>query len=244
MSNSAPAAGTWVVPELGPSLGRMVVPLAEGGDGPLGARLDDIRLRLVTGVFELAGAARSFASTGDPEGAMGSLSRVALLALFEKAVAAAAERIAATVNAQLDSAAAESRYPAARVRRLQLTGDDTRAIAARLGSGGAGFVAALDARELVARGRPAQGEWPAALLLAARRLESAWIAVEEGAELEQRHWQGEVMRVRAWHRPQWPLWLLTALALAAAAYLGLLVGGYLPVPAALEAFTGWWWDRL
>ncbi|HEU5040786.1 MAG TPA: hypothetical protein VFT84_08205 [Gemmatimonadales bacterium] len=244
MTGSANAADTWVVPELGPSLGRLVVPVTEEVEGPLGARLDDIRLRLVTGVFELTGAARSFAAAGDSESAVGTLNRMALLALFEKAVGAAAERIAATVNGQLESAAAESRYPAARARRLALTPEDTRAIAARLGAGGAGYVAALDALEQVARVRPAPREWQEALLAAARRLESAWIALEEGAEREQRHWQGDVMRVRAWRRPVWPLWLVTGLALGGAAYLGLLVGGYLPVPAALEGFTSWWWARL
>ena len=235
---------TGTVPELGPSLGRLVVPPVEGAEGPLGARLDDIRLRLATGVFDLAGAARSFATAGDPGGATGSLSRIALLGLFEKAVEASAERIAATVNAQLQSAAAESRYPAARVRRLLLGSDDTRAIAARLGSGGAGFVAALDAMEQAARARSAPGEWQDALLAAARRLESAWLALEEGAEAEQRHWQADVMRVRAWRRPAWPLWTITLLVLAAAAYFGLLVGGYLPVPGSLEEFTAWWWARV
>ena len=238
------ATDTWTIPELGPSLGRLVVPPAEGGDGPLGARLDDIRLRLVTGVFELAGAARSFGVAGDRDGAVGSLSRVALLALFEKAVATAAERIVATVNGRLESAAAESRFPSARLRRLLLTPDDARAIAARLGSGGAGFVAALDALEQAARGRAGPREWQEALLAAARRLESAWLALEASAEVEQRQWQVEVMRVRAWRRPGWPLWLVTALVAGLALYLGLLIGGYLAVPQPLTGFTAWWWERL
>jgi hypothetical protein len=244
MTGPAAATDAWAVPELGPSLGRMVVPAAEGAEGPLGARLDDIRLRLVTGVFDLAGAARSFALARDPDGATGSLSRVALLGLFEKAVTAAAERIAVTVNAQLQSAAAESRYPAGRLRRLLVTPEDTRAIAARLGSGGAGFVDALDVMEQAARARTAPREWQVALLAAGRRLESAWLALEAGAEAEQRHWHAEVMRVRAWRRPAWPLWTVTLLLLAAAAYLGLLVGGYLPVPGPLAGFTEWWWARL
>jgi len=58
---------TWEVPELGPSLGRLTDP-AQPGAGPLGIRLDDIRLKLVTGVFELAGAGRSFAAAGDAVG--------------------------------------------------------------------------------------------------------------------------------------------------------------------------------
>ena len=47
---------TWEVPELGPSLGRLGDPPLEAGAAPPGARLDHIRLRLVTGIFELAGA--------------------------------------------------------------------------------------------------------------------------------------------------------------------------------------------
>ena len=244
MTRPATAAETLVIPELGPSLGRLVVPADENEAGPLGARLDDIRIRLVTNVFELAGAARAFATAGDAEGAVGSLNRLALLALFEKAVGAAAERIATTVNARLAAAAAESRYPAKRAKRLALTPGDTRAIAARLGAGGAGFVAALDAMEQAGRQSAGRREWQEALLLAARRLESAWLALEEAAEREQRHWQTEVTRVRAWRRPGWPLWLVTALVLGLAGYLGLLVGGYLPVPDALAGFTGWWWARL
>jgi hypothetical protein len=244
VTGPANVADTLIVPELGPSLGRLVVPTDEGREGPLGARLDDIRLRLVTNVFELAGAARAFAAAGDPDGAVGSLNRLALLALFEKAVGASAERIATTVNAQLESAAAESRYPARRARRLALTPADTRAIAARLGAGGAGFVAALDALEQAGRASGGRREWQETLLLAARRLESAWLALEEAAEREQRQWKAEVMRVRAWRRPVWPLWILTALVLGAAGYLGLLVGGYLRVPDALAGFTEWWWARL
>ena len=82
-----------MIPELGPSLGRLTEPPADAADGA-GLRLDDIRLRLVTGVFDLAGAARGFAAAGDAQGARSSLSRVAWLALWEKALASAAERIA------------------------------------------------------------------------------------------------------------------------------------------------------
>lgn len=244
MSPRTGAAGHWLVPELGPSLGRLVVSPAEGAEGPLGARLDDIRLRLVTGVFDLAGAARSFAATGDPGSAVSSLGRPGLLALYERAVETAAERLAATVNAQLQSAAAESRFPASRLRRLLLTSDDARAIAARLGSGGAGFVAALDTLEQVGRARPAPGAWQEALLAAARRLESAWLALEASAEEEQHRWRAEVMRVRAWRRPAWPLWLITLLVLALAGYLGLVLGGYVPAPEPLAGFAAWWWVRL
>ncbi len=181
----------WEVPELGPSLGRLTDP-AQPSAGPLGVRLDDIRLKLVTGVFELAGAARSFAAAGDAVGAAASLNRVAWLALWEHAVAASAERITTTVNARLQEAAAESRYPRRRLRVVVLTPADTRAIAARLGGGGAPFVAALDELEQVAyrispqagRERAVAATWRAALSATARRLEAAWLALEEAAERE------------------------------------------------------------
>jgi hypothetical protein len=155
------------------------------------------------------------------------------------------------VNARLEEAAAESRYPRRKLREVALTPADTRAIAARLGGGGAPFVAALDELEQAARGISAQGgrertaaTWRAALGAAARRLEAAWLALEEAAAREQLRWQADVQRVHTWRLPRWPLWLLTALVLGAAIYLGLVLGGYVPVPPMLEGFAEFWWTRL
>lgn len=241
----------WVVPELGPSLGRLVDPPASPR-GALHVSLDDIRLDLVSGVFDLAGAGRSFATAGDHEGAIASLGRVAWLGLWEQAVAATASRIAAEANAGLRLAAAESRFPTRRLRRLALTDEDTRAIGARIGSGGAPFVAALDALEQTvhatgsARGRSTAGveAWRTALGTVARRLESAWLALDAAARVEQEGWASEIGRVRAWRRPLWPVRLMTAVVLAAAIYLGLVLGGYLPVPPWLEGLAAFWWARL
>jgi hypothetical protein len=241
----------WVVPELGPSLGRLVDP-PPSVRGALRVSLDDIRLELVTGLFELAGAGRSFAASGDPDGAIASLGRVAWLGLWEKAVATAASRVAGEANAGLRLAAEESRFPARRLRALALTDEDTRAIGARLGSGGAPFVAALDLLEQAvrttgsARGRRPDGAqaWRAALGTAARRLESAWLALEAAARTEQERWAAEIALVRAWRRPTWPVWLVTAVVVGAATYLGLVLGGYLPVPAPLEGFAAFWWATL
>lgn len=241
----------WAVPELGPSLGRLVDPAASSG-GALGVTLDDIRLDLVTGLFDLAGAARSFAAAGDPDGAMASLGRVAWLELWEKAVAAAAARITGEANAELRGAAAESRYPARRAQSLLLSGEDARAIGARLGSEGARLVAALDQLEQAvhtAGGAPGRGAagalaWETALGGVARRLESAWLALETGADAEQRRWAAEIAAVRGWRRPTWPVWILTGAVIAAAVYLGLVLGGYIPVPQPLEGFAAYWWTKL
>jgi hypothetical protein len=252
MSLPPAPAESWTIPELGPSLGRLIdPPAAPRHPGPLDIDLEDIRLDLVTAIFDVAGAARSFAAAGDRQGAIASLGRVAWLDRWERAVNAAAQRLADAVNARLHLAAAESRFPAKKLTGFLLTGEDTRAIASRLGSGGAGFVSALDALEQTvpaaaasgARGRGGQEDWQRAVMTAARRLESAWLALVGASGMEQDRWMAEIERVRIWRRPTWPLWLLTALVLIVATYLGLLLGGYVPVPSLLRGFAEFWWNR-
>ena len=244
---------SWMVPELGPSLGRLSDPPGSLPDrGPLDIVLEDIRLNLVTRLFEVAGAARSFAAAGDRQGAIASLGRVAWLELWERAVAAAARKMTDIVNEHLRNAAAESRLPPKRLNSFLLTPEDERAIASRLGSGGASFVSALDALEQTvpaaaasgARGRQGLEEWQRALAGAARRLESAWLALTGAALTEQDRWRGEIERVRAWRRPSWPLWAATLVLLLTMTYLGLVLGGYLPVPRPLQGLAELWWSRL
>ncbi|HYF38741.1 MAG TPA: hypothetical protein VD930_03550, partial [Gemmatimonadales bacterium] len=135
------SAETWTVPELGPSLGRLSdPPQVPTSPGTLGLVLEDIRLDLVTRLFDIAGAARAFMSAGDRESAIASLGRVAWLELWERAVAAAAQRLSDLVNTRLRAAAAEARLPQKKLGVVLLTADDVRAIGSRLGSGGAGFV--------------------------------------------------------------------------------------------------------
>ncbi len=248
---SGDSGSAWEVPQLGPSLGRLTDPPSKDRTGILGVALDDIRLDLVTGVFDRAGAGRSFIAAGDRDDAVASLNRVAWLGLWERALAAAAARIAEAANVGFNDAAVESRFHPRRLLPLLLTPQDTRAIAARLGSGGATFVAALDVLEQSVhassrggRTRLVQEEWRGALLAAARRLESAWLALEDAALAEQRRWQVEIELVRAWRRPVWPMWLLTLVLLSAATYLGLVLGGIVPVPPPLRGLVLWWWNRL
>lgn len=241
----------WTVPELGPSLGRLTDPPSPGPRSPLGLTYDDIRLDLVTGIFDLAGAGRGFAAAGDRDGAMASLGRVAWIGLWERAVGSVAGRIGEAANTRLRAASAESRFPKRRLGRLLLGPSDLRAIAARLGSSGAPFVSALDALEQTVRSASgaqvrASGptdEWRAALEAVARRLESAWLALLSAAGLEEQHWRGEAEKIRAWRRPVWPIWLISLAVIAAAGYVGLVVGGYLPVPPQLTGLTDFWWSR-
>ena len=229
---------TWSVPELGPSLGRLGDPALVVTRSPLGVTLDDVRLDLVTGVFDLAGAGRAFAAAGDRDGAVASLGRVAWLQLWERAVDTAAGRISGAVNAHFGEAAGESRFPPHQLRALLLTDDDTRAIAARLGSGGAPFVTALDALEQSAP----TTDWQSSLTAVSRRLESAWRALESAAAAEQERWLSEIELVRAWRRPTWPVWTLTGVVLSGVTYLGLVLGGYITVPGFLRGFAAFWWS--
>ncbi|MFL5546948.1 MAG: hypothetical protein ACJ8AQ_05260, partial [Gemmatimonadales bacterium] len=197
-------------------------------------------------------AARSFMAAGDRQGAIASLGRVGWLDRWERAVAASAQRLADVVNARMRAAAVESRLPEGRLQPLLLTPEDIRAIGSRLGSGGAGFVSALDALEQTvpaasasgARGRMGQEEWQVALATAARRLESAWLALSESAGREQERWRQDIERVRTWKRPTLALWLATALVLLLLGYLGLVLGGYLPVPEPLRGLAELWWNHL
>jgi hypothetical protein len=242
-----------MVPELGPSLGRLGDPPAPASDpGALDITFEDIRIDLVTRLFDVAGAARSFATAGDREGAIASLGRVAWLELWERSVAAVARRMADTVNTRVRDAAAESRFPETRLEKVLLTVEDERAIASRLGSGGASFVSALDALEQTipaasasgARGRSGQDEWQSALATTARRLEASWLALTALARTEQGRWKAEIEKVRAWRRPMWPVWVVTGLVLLAVTYVGLVLGGYLPVPPPLRGLAEFWWGNL
>jgi hypothetical protein len=242
-----------MVPELGPSLGRLGDPPALTSEpGALDITFEDIRIDLVTRLFDVAGAARSFAATGDREGAIASLGRVAWLELWERSVAAAARRMADTVNARMRDAAAESRFPGKRLEKVLLTVEDERAIASRLGSGGASFVSALDALELTipaasasgARGRSGQDEWQSALATTARRLEASWLALTAAARTEQGRWKAEIEKVRGWRRPMWPVWVVAGLVLLVVTYLGLVLGGYVPIPPPLRGLAEFWWANL
>ncbi len=242
---SAPDLATDLIPELGPLLGRIAVP-----EGPASGLvpLDDIRLALVTELFGLAGAAREFAAAGDVPSAMQSLNRHGWIAAWERAVDAAAERVAGRVDARLRSAAAESRLPKKRLGRVLLSDDERRGIAVRIGIGGAALIEALDEMEPLARraARDPSGleEWRTALGGVARKADSAWAALEQAAAREEAAWQEDITQVRAWKRPRLPLWLITVAVTALALWIGLMLGGFVVVPGFLLPFADWWWARV
>ncbi len=244
--STTPTGPAQVVPELGPLLGRL--PDVD----PLGPRrrvpLDDVRFGFVTELFELSGAAREFAATDDIGSATASLGRRAWIDAWERAVAAVAERVVARVDQRLTDAAAESRMPERRLARCRLDDEERRAIGLRLGVSGGALVAALDALDAAAPAAPrsaaALARWQDALGAAARKAEAAWQALESAADAEQAAWASEIERVRTWRRPRWPLWLLTLLVAGVACYVGLVLGGFVPVPPLLRPLAERWWRGL
>jgi hypothetical protein len=239
------------VPELGPALGRLTT-RPEPPPAGRWVTLDDLRINLVNHLFELAGAARAFAAEDDRSAAVASLSRAELLGAWDRIVTEATARVVKAVEVRLAAAAQEARLPAPRRASLTLDEADRRAIAGRLGGGALPFLQSVDRLEESvrtasapgARGEAAEAEWREALLGTARRLESAWLMLDAAAVAEQDIWAPEIARVRTWHRPTRPLWIASGIAVAVAAGLGLMLGGYIPVPAALHDVAWAWWNRL
>src|SRR5438093_5706423 len=121
------------VPELAPSLGRLLVPRRLE---PPWVPLDDVREELATGVLEFGGEARAAAVREERERVLDAVSRRAWLGAWERAVRRAGERVSAAVDAELEHAARRVRMPRLLRRRRLLSPSEQRAIAARLASGG------------------------------------------------------------------------------------------------------------
>ena len=231
------------VPELAPSLGRLLVPRRLANPW---VPLDDIREELATRIIELGGAARGAAAREQRELVLEALSRRAWLAAWERAVRRAAERVARALDHAITAAARRVRMRRRRWRRRLVSGGERRAIAARLGSGAERFVAALDAldaaadraRQASVLDKEAHAEWQEALRAAARRLEAAWLALEDELVAEARRWAPEIDAVARWRPSLWPIlavWIPLAVAGIA---LGLILGGYVPAPSWLAAPLG------
>lgn len=224
------------VPEIGPSLGKLVT----GTHRVITSiSLEGVRSRLATAVIECAGEARRAAAREDRAAAVQAVGRAAWLAAWEEAVAGAARVVLDRVNPLLDAEARAVRMPARRRREVLLDAAEQRALNARLGSAGAPLVAALDRLEASGAGalgatpltRAGLEEWQAALTTAARRLEAAWLALEDMVEAELSRWAEVADGISRWRQPVWPVWASLAMALPLALWLGLIFGGYVSAPA-------------
>ena len=231
------------VPELGPSLGRLIVPRRVTEPW---VPLDDVREALATGVMECAGAVRREAANGGKARGLVALDRDAWTHAWEDAVRHAADRIVTVLDRTLETEAKRVRMPRRRQRQLVVSPGERRAIAARLAAGGDTLDLALDqvarTTETLARTWPgdtaARAEWRAAQEAAARRLEAAWLALEAQVEQERARWTGEVDAVKSWRPSLVPVFAIWTPLAAITIWLGLVLGGYLPAPQWLAALLG------
>jgi hypothetical protein len=231
------------VPELGPSLGRLVVPRRVVEPW---IPLDDIREGLATRVMELAGSARAAAEREEREQVLEVVGRRAWFSAWEQAVRRVAERAAQRLDDAIIRHAHSVRLPRQELRRRVLSAGERRAVAARLSGGAERFVAALDTLDAAAArvrdasvlDKDAHADWQEALRTAARRLEAAWLALEEELAKEEQRWAPEVAAVADWRPSLWPVLALWIPVAALLVWLGLVLGGYLPAPAWLGARLG------
>jgi hypothetical protein len=228
------------VPELAPSLGRIIVPRRQ--EVPW-VPLDDIREELATRVLELGGEGRA-AEARDT--VLETTGRRAWAVAWDHAVRRAATRVAEALDAGFTATAQSVRMPGRRLRRHLLTNAEKRAIVARLGTGGGAFVAALDELDAAA-GRVAQATvlekeshvaWQETLRTVARRLEAAWLALEVAVDQERGRWMSDIAAVAGWRPRLWPIFVIWLPLAAVLIWLGLVLGGYVPAPAWLAARLG------
>jgi len=232
------------VPELAPALGRLIVP--RRSEAPW-IPLDDIADELATRVIEFAGEARRLvAEDGDRAAVLEALGRAAWLSAWEQAVRRAAERIADHLDDQIERIGRGVRMPRRKRRARKLVGVERRALVARLSAGGAGLVEALDEvdrtaaalRDSTALDDDAHGAWRDAVQTAARRLEAAWLALEEAVAAERKRWDPELAALAAWRPALWPVLVAWAVGAGLLIWFGLVLGGYVDAPAWLARRLG------
>ncbi|HSE53711.1 MAG TPA: hypothetical protein VLB00_16085 [Gemmatimonadales bacterium] len=221
------------IPELGPLLGTLVEPPDHAGEE---AALDPTRLAMVDAVFARAAQARRHLAQGEEEAARAALGGSAWLEVWDAASARSAATLIERTVRRMREAAAYSRFPARRLATQLPSAEDRAVLAARLNAAGMGLEAAAPA--LDARGE----EWDQAARRAAGELEQAWQRLIRAAQDEMSIWDRRIQDIQSWRRPWLPLIIGGSLALGLGAWLGLMLGGYLPVPGLLRPLAEWVWS--
>jgi hypothetical protein len=73
--------------------------------------------------------------------------------------------------------------------------------------------------------------WQDALQTAARRLEAAWLVLEDAVQTERKRWDPELTALAQWRPSLWPVLLVWVVGAGALLWFGLILGGYLDGPA-------------
>ncbi len=223
------------VPELGPSMGKLV----SGTERQTGwIPLDTIRYRLATRIIDNTGEARRLAADEERASALEAVGRVAWQEAWDEAVATVAQALLERIEKHLDAEARAVGMSLKQRDKLKLGESDRRALTARLGSAGASLMPALDEIDRSA-GHAAKAtgsepdvmeKWQETLKLAARRLEAAWLALEQAVDKEKERWMVVADQVAGWCKPLWPVYVVGIVCGGLALWLGLVFGGYVDPP--------------
>jgi hypothetical protein len=207
-----------VLPELGPYLGRLTEPSADIGGAS--ARIEPVRVQMLTELFERAATARRADRALEP---------VAWLEVWGAATQAATGAVLAEAERRMLEATAMSRYPKRRIAALLPTAEDRRMMRARFSAAGIDLEAATDT---------VGGD----VRRTAPELERAWdrLAVAAGRELDA--WEQRAAGIRSWRRPWRSLVIGAVAAGLIGIWVGLVLGGYLPVPAPIRPLADWYWS--
>ncbi len=233
------------IPELGPSLGKLVTGTGRVGEG---ISLDANRCQLATKVMEMAGEARRLAANDERAAAVGTLGRDAWMMAWEEGVAPVSANLVDYLTAHLVAEADAVRMPRRAREKIMIDETERRAIGVRMGSSGAGLIPLLDDIETrsVALQRASKFErdvlddWQRAQTAAARGLEAAWLELEQRVDQEFSIWRGVADEIARWRKPLWPVILTGVVGLVAALWGGLVLGGLMAPPAWMSAF----WQRI
>ncbi|MEO8449944.1 MAG: hypothetical protein ABI647_09150 [Gemmatimonadota bacterium] len=222
------------LPELGPYLGHLVDP--PGRFEPAEIGLDDVRLALVTDLFERAQTARGCLLSGDSAGALSALGRSVWLDLWRGAVDRVTTQTVAVIEARLRRAAKASAMSNRRLARMLPNAEDRAVLHARLDA------AAIPLEQLTERLATARAEaWVEIVRQAAGALQSAWEAVEHVVHQALAEWQPAIAAAENWRPAPLIRWVPGVLLAVLAGWLGLGIGGYLPLPAFLAPVSTWFW---
>ncbi|MGH7584569.1 MAG: hypothetical protein ACREL5_15250 [Gemmatimonadales bacterium] len=195
---------------LGVELGKVAHPAGEGV-------FDDVRLALVDALVAAKGAGR--------------LGQDEWETVFGAAMRSLRLRVLADVESNLRAAAANSRYPRRRIRRVL---PDAVAAEALL-------------QRLLAAGIPLEhyegfADDPITRRARAAALEASWEAAVEVAATEQTRWRGVAAAVAAWRRPVAPLWVISVVAVLLAAILAAWLSGLIASPTWFKPVNNLWWS--
>ncbi len=243
MSTSPVSEFELTIPELGSSLGRIVVPLqCVERWGPL----DSVREDLLERVLGWWTEARRQTLLGDWQQAVRTLGPRAWTAAWADAVRSAAEEVTARVDAELEGVAWQVHMGRRRRKKLGLTMGERTGIEARLERGGKPLHLALGELDTTSRALlassdddGAQHRWHESLLRVARRLEAAWLTLEEAVAAEHVRWEREREALLQWRPSLWPALALWVPFAALLMWFALVLGGYLPAPSWLASWLGW-----